>query len=161
MSVCKNLKGSFKLTEVYPVEALPMEVKASINSVLEARKKAYAPYSGFLVGAAIITESGKVITGSNNETINHDGYCAEATAIGNWNDAGAEKAAYIITAGAPNTGEPDANEFATPCGRCRQRLVERFDLETPIICLNQTFDSFRLFTPGFLLPFAFYPKCLV
>lgn len=86
---------------------------------LAVRERAYAPYSGFQVGAAIRTEGGEVFTGVNVENVAYpEGTCAEAGAI----------AAMVAQVGAMKIKEvyvvADAETPVTPCGGCRQKLAE-------------------------------------
>ncbi|HVM08279.1 MAG TPA: cytidine deaminase [Acidimicrobiales bacterium] len=84
----------------------------------EAAQKAYAPYSRLQVGAAALTESGEVIVGCNVENASIGlTLCAECTLVGNQHLAGAGR----LIALACRSGE---GELLTPCGRCRQILME-------------------------------------
>src|SRR5690606_35822600 len=61
---------------------LPNNVSILMNKAIESRKKAYAPYSNFKVGAAILLDNGEIITGNNQENVSYpSGLCAERTAI--------------------------------------------------------------------------------
>tara|TARA_B110000483_G_scaffold87919_1_gene108528 strand:+ start:1338 stop:1820 length:483 start_codon:yes stop_codon:yes gene_type:complete len=111
--------------EVYgTISELAMPVQNLIKKASEARKKAYAPYSCFLVGAALELENGEVILGNNQENASYpSGLCAERTAI---YYAGAEfpnlKILRIaIVAG--STKNPTTKP-TPPCGACRQALSE-------------------------------------
>ncbi|MEO9575398.1 MAG: cytidine deaminase [Tateyamaria sp.] len=99
------------------------ELKAAAVS---ARENAYAPYSKFLVGAAILTPSGAVFSGCNVENVAYpQGTCAEAGAIAAMIAAGEREiaAAYVI-AGSPTP--------VPPCGGCRQKLAEFAGADVPI-----------------------------
>lgn len=113
-----------KLTVYQDLQELPDDVIALFEKAGTARKNAYAPYSNFSVGAAILLDNDEVITGSNQENASYpSGLCAERTAIyyagAQYPDAKVLKLA--ITAGAINktTDEP-----IPPCGACRQALAE-------------------------------------
>lgn len=89
-----------------------------VTKALMARKAAYAPYSGFQVGAAVETEDGSVFTGCNVENVSYGlTNCAERTAIFSAVAAGYTKlTALAVTA--------DSDEPVAPCGACRQVMVE-------------------------------------
>jgi cytidine deaminase len=83
-----------------------------------ARKKAYAPYSEFLVGAAIRAKSGAIYVGGNVENAAYpEGWCAETSAIAQMVQAGEHQIEEIYVIG-------DGDELCTPCGGCRQRIRE-------------------------------------
>ena len=93
-----------------------------------AAEGAYAPYSNFRVGAALVADDGTVYTGANVENAAYpSGLCAEAVAIGHAVASGVRKIDRIATVCLDGTG-------CTPCGQCRQRMsefgVERVVLET-------------------------------
>lgn len=99
------------------------ELKAA---ALKVRENAYAPYSGFLVGAAIQTPSGAVFAGCNVENVAYpQGTCAEAGAIAAMIAAGErEISAVYVVAGSPMP--------VTPCGGCRQKLAEFANPDVPV-----------------------------
>jgi cytidine deaminase len=95
-----------------------MEHAEIIGLAREARLKAYAPYSGFAVGAALVTDSGEIFTGCNVENISLGlSMCAERVAVGAAVTSGFRsfKAIGIVA---------DAREPVVPCGACRQVLAE-------------------------------------
>lgn len=86
---------------------------------------AYAPYSGFAVGAAARTRSGKVYLGANLENAAYGvGMCAEVAAITAANSAGDYNIEAIAVAGFKFAAPIDASQIVTPCGRCRQLILE-------------------------------------
>ena len=102
-----------------------------IAAARTARAAAYAPYSDYRVGAAIATEDGRIFTGCNVENASYGAtVCAERNAIGAMVVAGASKpvACAIVTGG---------SKPGTPCGMCRQVLVE-FTREMPIVLVAET-----------------------
>ena len=123
-----------------------MTDKDLVARAAEFRARAYAPYSGFAVGAALLTKSGRVYGGVNVENASYPvGICAERTAIAAAVTAGErEFEALAVIADSP---EPCA-----PCGMCRQVLVE-FPIARVI--LANTAGDLRVLTPDELLPFAF------
>ena len=93
----------------------------TLNAV-EVMNNAYAPYSDFKVGAALLTNDGRVFSGCNIENAAYPaGICAERTAIGNAISAGARQFVKIAIVGGKN-GE--IKDFCSPCGICRQVLSE-------------------------------------
>jgi cytidine deaminase len=118
-----------------------------------ARAYAYAPYSGFAVGACLKGRSGRLYAGCNVENAAYpQTQCAEATAIGAMVAAGEREIAAILVVA-------DSAEPCSPCGGCRQRLAEFAGPGTSVhLCgpdgLRQTV------TLGELLPHSFGPKHL-
>ena len=117
-----------------------------IRRAAEFRSRAYAPYSGFAVGAALLAASGRVYGGVNVENASYPvGICAERAAIAAAVTAGErefEALAVIADSPAP----------CAPCGMCRQMLME-FPLKR--IILANTAGATRILTPAELLPHAF------
>ena len=111
--------------EVYDaIEALAVPIQSLIQKAVEARKKAYAPYSEFLVGAALELENGEIISGNNQENASYpSGLCAERTAV---YYAGAEfpnQKIIRMAIVAGSTISPTTKPIP-PCGACRQALSE-------------------------------------
>ena len=95
-----------------------------------ARDRAYAPYSRFPVGAVVVTESGALFVGCNVENAAYpNGLCAEAVAIGQMAVAGERRITDVMVLGA---GE----EPITPCGACRQKLLEFSRDDTRVHLVN-------------------------
>ena len=117
-----------------------------IRRAAEFRSRAYAPYSGFAVGAALLAASGRVYGGVNVENASYPGgICAERAAVAAAVTAGEhdfEALAVIADSPAP----------CAPCGMCRQMLME-FPLKR--IILANTAGAVRILTPAELLPHAF------
>jgi cytidine deaminase len=91
-----------------------------IRTAAEARSRAYAPYSNFRVGAALLARSGKVYTGCNIESVSYTPtMCAERVAIGSAIAAGEPPGSFVVIAVVGDDPEP-----STPCGVCRQILAE-------------------------------------
>ena len=134
-----------------------MSITQTDQALFEAaeaiRAKAYAPYSRFSVGAAILAEDGKIYSGCNIENAAYpQGNCAEASAIAAMIAGGARRITRIYVTG-PGTAP------VTPCGGCRQRLREFANLDVTVIShgvdgepLVQTLEQ--------LLPHSFGPEYL-
>lgn len=129
-----------------PLDALFAAAKAAYG-------RAYAPYSGFSVGAAIRCPDGSIHAGANVENAAYPvGTCAEAGAIAAMVIAGQNRIAELVVMGG---GEG----LCTPCGGCRQRLREFAALDCPIHIAGPEGLRQR-FTLGELLPFSFGPENL-
>lgn len=91
-----------------------------------ARAKAHAPYSNYAVGAALLADDGKVYSGCNVENAAYpEGWCAETTAIGHLVMGGARHIVRaVVVASRIDTERVPGGRFCTPCGGCRQRLME-------------------------------------
>ena len=128
------------------------ERQALIDLANEARRRAYAPYSNYPVGAALRTKSGKVFTGVNVENAAYPaGMCAERTAVFTAVAAG-EREFEVIAVATENGG--------SPCGSCRQVLAE-FGLDTVVLLADGDGNLTLETTVGDLLPGAFTPAKLV
>ena len=93
-----------------------VEEKKLIKTALQARENAYAPYSKFKVGAALLTDTGEIVSGCNVENASYGlAICAERTAICSAIAGGKQKFTAIAVA---------AHPLATPCGACRQFIAE-------------------------------------
>ena len=124
-----------------------------IKAAITAMGKAYAPYSGFAVGAAIMDENGGVHSGANIENAAYpQGCCAEASAISALIMAGGRQIRQIAVAG---RGEI----LCTPCGGCRQKIREFGTAETQILICDET-GLRQSFTLDGLLPYSFGPDNL-
>ena len=130
--------------EVYASkDELPLSDQALLKEAEKISETAYAPYSNFLVGAAIRTRQGTVITGSNQENIAYpSGLCAERTALFY---LGAqhphEEIEAIAVAARRREGVFDA---CSPCGSCRQAMVEYEDKQTSAIRFIMQSDAGRI-----------------
>ena len=130
-----------------------------IKEAFEAREKSYAPYSGFRVGAALLTDEGKVYRGCNIENAAYGpSICAERTAIFKAVSDGERHFKAIAV-----TGGYDGKEmgFAVPCGVCRQVMAEFCDPEHFMIYLVKSLDDMKSYSLKELLPESFGPANLV
>ncbi|HSP82387.1 MAG TPA: cytidine deaminase [Gillisia sp.] len=120
--------------EVYDSsEELPQDVQDLMDQAIEARDMAYAPYSKFKVGAAVLLDNGEIIAGSNQENASYpSGLCAERTAIFY---AGAKypEAKFLKIALSAKSLNHRVISPIPPCGSCRQAIAEyEVKQETPI-----------------------------
>lgn len=126
-----------------------------------AAANAYAPYSGFQVGAAVLLADGTVITGANFENASYGlSLCAETVALASTNAAGRLRDVRTIAVAAMIDGAP-APDVVTPCGRCRQVINEAAQItgvDIDIVCAGP--DSHRHHLLSDLLPHAFGPNNL-
>ena len=126
-----------------------MDNKGLIKEAMEAKKMAYAPYSHFRVGAALLTKSGKVYRGCNIENAAFTPTnCAERTAFFKSLSEGEKEFQAIAING-------DADDYLFPCGVCRQVMVEFCDLKTfeVIVAINE--KDYKVFTLEQLMPGVF------
>ena len=130
-----------------------IELKNMLKMAAEARERAYAPYSGYKVGACLKGESGAYYLGCNIENASYTPTnCAERTAI----FKGVSECEKQFTAAAVCSS---GDTIPTPCGVCRQVMAEFADPSMEIICANKH-GEYRVFTLGELLPFSFTKKDL-
>jgi len=120
----KNIKIESILTVFDNLNELPSDILELMQKAIEARQKAYAPYSKFYVGAAILLDNGEIIIGSNQENASYpSGLCAERTAVyyAGAKYPNAKMLKMAITAASQNQ---QTDSPIPPCGACRQALVE-------------------------------------
>ena len=120
----KEVKIEITLTVFNDINEIPQDVFSLMQNAIEARKKAYAPYSNFHVGAALLLDNGKIVLGNNQENASYpSGLCAERTAI---YYAGAEypnvKVLRMAITAASNNQQTTSP--IPPCGACRQAIAE-------------------------------------
>ena len=125
-----------------------------ISQAFSAMAKAYAPYSGFKVGAALLTADGIIYQGCNIENAAFGpSCCAERTAFFKAVSEGKREFSAIAIVGGPAGKEPE--DFCPPCGVCRQVMMEFCDPERFRIGLGKGDLSFREYTLKELLPLGF------
>ncbi len=141
-------------------------IAAANAAAIAAAHNAYAPYSNFHVGAALLMTDGSVITAANFENASYGmTLCAETVAIASANSAGRlADIVAISVAGGPASSDGGAtigNDAVTPCGRCRQIIKEVADLtarDLPVYCVrNGGYDTHLI---SELLPHGFGPASL-
>jgi cytidine deaminase len=153
----KKYSYTFSYHEPETVAELNLQDKKLIEAARDATKTAYAPYSGFKVGAAILLGNGEVITGNNQENAAYpSGMCAERTVLyfAGANFPGIEVIAIAVSA----WHEGDfVNLPVSPCGSCRQVLLEtQLRQKKPIRLLMDGSKTIRIIEDAsHLLPFPF------
>lgn len=131
-----------------------MDYRELIAQAIAAKEFAYAPYSHFRVGAALLTKSGRIYTGCNIENVGFSATnCAERTAVFKAVSEGERDFAAIVING-------DNNDYLAPCGVCRQVLAEFCELDTFQVILANNEEDYKIMTLGELLPGAFCTKDL-
>ena len=129
------------------------EIQELISRALEARKNAYAPYSDFRVGAALLSDSGGIYTGCNIENSAYTPTnCAERTAFFKAVSEGVRSFRAIYIAGGPGEREPE--EPCPPCGVCRQVMLEFCGPEFEVI-LAVNGQQYEVYTLDRLAPMGF------
>ena len=130
------------------------DIKRMLEAATAVKENSYSPYSHFRVGACILCKDGSIYAGTNVENASYPaGTCAERGAIMNAFAHGAkgEFVSILLTS-------DQENEFISPCGFCRQALVEFGNLE--VIMTNKKGELKRLHLMTDLLPLAFTPAAL-
>lgn len=127
--------------------------QALIDAARAVRERAYAPYSRFAVGAAVLDEQGRVHAGCNVENAAYpQGWCAEASALAAMVAAGGRRVLAVAVCA-------EAAEPVTPCGGCRQKLREFAAADCPVWVADST-GLRASHTLGELLPHSFGPAQL-
>lgn len=125
-----------------------MENEVLISYAKKAMGNAYAPYSGFCVGAALLTTDGEVFTGCNVENASFGAaICAERCAILKAVSEGYTSFKKIAIVSS-------CNNLTYPCGICRQFLSEFMD-EEAVVVLADDKDEVKEYTLGYLIPYSF------
>lgn len=154
----KEIKIESLLTVFDNFDELPTEVAMLMEKAIEARKKAYAPYSKFSVGAALLLDNNEVITGNNQENASYpSGLCAERTAI---YYAGSQYPNTKIIRMAITAGSQLRQTVAPipPCGACRQAIAEyevKQDSPIEIYFMGETGKVVKSNSLANLLPLLF------
>ena len=135
-----------------------MDYSQLISKAVEASKKAYAPYSHFHVGAAVLVESGAVYAGCNVENASYGAaICAERNAITTAIANGERKLSAIALVGGM---DGDFADYCSPCGICRQVMREFCDPAKFSVVLAKSPTDYKVLTLAQLLPESFGPESL-
>lgn len=123
-----------------------------VNKAKEAAERSYSPYSGFTVGAALLTKSGRVYLGCNIESASYSPTnCAERTAFFKAVSEGEREFLKIAIVGGKGL---DFKDFCPPCGVCRQ-VMKEFCGEDFTVILGKNGEETKVLTLGELLPYGF------
>lgn len=134
-------------------------VERLIGTAIRQLDFSYAPYSGFKVGAALLTKNGEIYTGCNIENAAYTPTnCAERTAFFKAVSEGVREFRAICIVGGK---DGVLTEYAAPCGVCRQVMMEFCDPETFRIILAVDPENYDIFTLKELLPLGFGPSNLL
>lgn len=147
---------------VYLLEECSEVEKKLIDAAKSATKKAYAPYSRFRVGAAVLLENGEIISGNNQENAAYpSGLCAERTALFFANATYPDQKVEAIAIAAWHNGQ-FTHDAITPCGACRQVLLEaenRFHSPMKVLMYSEEV-IYRVSAIKDLLPLSFGDEML-
>ena len=153
-----------KFTKFKSVSDLPEEEVKLFDTAFDKLKDAYAPYSNFHVGAALLLEDGTIVGGSNQENASYGlSMCAERVALfnsgANFPDKAVKKLVVVTkNYNDTNVKPQDENRILAPCGACRQVIMEyesRFGQDIEIILMDAKGKVYKFDTVKQLLPFAF------
>lgn len=140
------------------VADLSENIQALMQQAIEIRKKAYAPYSHFRVGAAILLDNGKIVLGSNQENAAYpSGLCAERVAIYQAGAIYPDVRMLTIAITAASDSNPTLSPIP-PCGSCRQSIAEyEFKQDTPIeiYFMGESGEVYKSNSINNLLPLSF------
>ena len=140
--------------------------QALIEAAREASRHAYAPYSNFAVGAAVLLSDGTVVTGANFENASYGlSLCAETVATASASAAGRLRdiVAVAVIGGMIENGRPTGDTPVRPCGRCRQVLNEAAGMsgrDLTVLCAGAEGAAIERHRLSDLLPHAFGPADL-
>lgn len=139
-------------------DELSTEDAALVAKAKAALQSAYAPYSNFKVGAAVLLANGEVVTGSNQENASFPvGICAEGTALSTASSIHPNIAIEAIAVTA-KSGKQVLKQPVSPCGICRQRLLEyetRYNHNIKVIMIGEEGEVYKVATVKDLLPLYF------
>ena len=135
-----------------PSKLNPKEQKL-VKTAIAAKKKAYAPYSKYWVGSALIDNEGRVFSGCNVENASYPaGLCAERTAIVKMVSEGGKRIKAIVVAAS-------SEEPVFPCGMCLQ-VIQEFGSDCEVIAISKNGKKIEKASMRTLFPFAFDPEKL-
>ena len=137
-----------------------LDYKVLIEAAFEARRNAYAPYSHYRVGAALLCKDGTIVKGCNVENASYGlSNCAERTAVFKAVSEGKTRFEAIAVAGGPD--DMQSKDYAYPCGACRQVLREFCPTMQLKVIVARAVDDYKEYRLSELLPDSFGPDSLV
>ncbi|HET8809872.1 MAG TPA: cytidine deaminase [Flavobacteriaceae bacterium] len=152
----KTFTSTFQIFD--NLEELPTDIQNLMAEACRVRDKAYAPYSNFQVGAAVLLENGKIISGSNQENASYpSGLCAERTAIYYAGAQFPEQKIHSLALSAKSLLHQTTVPIP-PCGACRQAIAEyetKQNQPITIYFMGETGKIIRSASLANLLPLAF------
>lgn len=159
----KNILITTQFSVFDSLQELPTDVQNLMEQAVAVRKNAYAPYSNFRVGAALLLDNGKIVLGSNQENAAYpSGLCAERVAVFQsgaiYPEAKILKMAISAASDTNTTSAP-----IPPCGSCRQSIAEyeiKQDAPIEIYFMGQIGAIYKSDSLKNLLPFMFDKKFL-
>jgi len=156
-----NITTSFTIFD--NLKELPEEIQDLMNQAVDIRKKAYAPYSKFRVGAALLLDNGKIVLGSNQENAAYpSGLCAERVAIFHAGSVYPEAKIVKMAITAASDTNPTTAPIP-PCGSCRQSIAEyeiKQDTPIEIYFMGEIGEVYKSSSLKNLLPLMFDKKFL-
>lgn len=154
----KKIDISGTLTVYENTQELPSILQNLMGEAIKIRKKAYAPYSNFSVGAAILLDNNEIVLGSNQENAAYpSGLCAERVAIFHAGAIFPDAKILHIAISATSNSKPVTSPIP-PCGACRQAIAEyEFKQETPIeiYFMGETGEVYKSDSLKNILPLVF------
>lgn len=145
------------------MDSLDAQTRELMQKAVEVRKQAYAPYSKFRVGAAILLENGKVVIGSNQESAAYpSGLCAERVAVFQAGSLYPNTKILKIIISATSDISPTKRP-TPPCGACRQSISEyeqKQDVPIEIYFMGETGEVYKSDSLENLLPLSFHKDFL-
>lgn len=143
--------------KIYSFDELDVQRKSLVEASRKATESAYAPYSNFHVGAAVLLENGEIFSGNNQENAAYtNGLCAERTALFYANSKYPDVAVKMIAISAYTNGD-FTKDVCSPCGSCRQVLIEvenRFE-ESVVVLMTGKDLVYEVDSAKALLPLSF------
>lgn len=159
----KKIQINTTFTVFDSMESLDDQTRALMHKAVEVRKQAYAPYSKFRVGAAILLENGKVVVGNNQESAAYpSGLCAERVAIFQAGSVYPNTKILKIIISATSDISPTKRP-TPPCGACRQSISEyeqKQDVPIEIYFMGETGEVYKSDSLENLLPLSFHKDFL-
>ncbi len=159
----KKIRINTTFTAFDSIDSLDNQTKELMHKAIEVRKQAYAPYSKFRVGAAILLENGKVVVGSNQESAAYpSGLCAERVAIFQAGSLYPNTKMLKIVISATSDIHPTKRP-TPPCGACRQSISEyeqKQDTPIEIYFMGETGEVYKSDSLENLLPLSFHKDFL-